>query len=320
MRLAVMAVAFTAVNGTMAAYKPAGNFNLKQDLDRAEKNLSLRAAQLETEFSRKLLEMQREISQELARLRADMLSGDVVIGAKVQPPLSELAAAGPRMLQAGAHGDELCSTNTQATAALNSIRTVCCEQRNETCTPQVSSCDHGRECGLAVESVEAHCGAFLPNSIYGDASLRAAVQVCIRESPQDSDGATVYTPGNYNHPTTVSNACSGIFRTQTGGRYRNNWNSLAILEAPVGFAITLKFRAFDLSEGDFIDIYDNRTAMESHIGSRRLEGSRLPNDITSHSDTMFIKFVTNRDGTAFGASADIVCESNSMYCLRYPDE
>jgi hypothetical protein len=161
---------------------------------------------------------------------------------------------------------------------------------------------------MAVESVARRCDSYLQtgHSVLSGLrpNLQTAAQLCQATSPPDTTPVYVFSDASRGG-TTIPNACNGVLRTQTGGHYSDNWNMLLELRAPQGFALELDFRAFDLDDDDFIEIFDNRTAMEGRTGGTKLTGKERPGPVTSVSDTMFARFVTNKDGTSFGASADI---------------
>jgi hypothetical protein len=247
--------------------------------------------------------------REVARLRAAVHAQDPGGGepsGEQQHPVARRA----RMQDDGDGGvpTSLCSSTAQATAALQTVQTVCCTQRGESCTSShyPISCDHGPECGLAVHTVDRLCKPFLQTSIISATlvPLQKAAALCAATSPPDM--VAVHTLSDASHGgTLVPHACFSTFRTQVGGQYRSGWNALAVLQAPLGFLIRLAWRAFDLDDSDFIEIFENRTAMGARVSAQRLEGRHIPPPFTSESNTMLVKFVTNADGTSFGGSADI---------------
>eukprot|EP01047_Picozoa_sp_COSAG01_P060230 COSAG01_NODE_7351_length_3241_cov_2.095162_3_plen_323_part_00 len=259
--------------------------------------------ELEAAFAREASGLRREFEFEVSRLRAAL---DTFPGADEQQ--HHVVAIRRARLQDT--GESLCSSTNQATAALRTVKNVCCTQRGESCssTGYPTSCDHGRECGVAVHTVNKLCAPFLKTSILSTVliPLQQAAQLCAATSPPEV--MAVYRPSDASRGGTLArHACFTMFKTQVGGKYRNNWNSLAVLQAPAGFQLSITWRAFDLSDGDFIDIFENSTALQARRPAQRLEGKQIPPPFTSQSNTVLIKFITNADGTSFGASANITC-------------
>jgi hypothetical protein len=271
-----------------------------------------RVSSLEHTIHARALEM-RELKLEVSRLRAAMNAPD--LGGPAPSASEELHEEAPedqhpvaRWLQDDGGVSSLCSSTDQATAALRTVQTVCCTQRGESCNSlhYPLSCDHGPECGLAVHTVHRLCGPNLENLMISAAPLQQAATLCATTSPPDMMPVQTLSDASRGG-TAVPHACFSVLRTQVGGQYRNGWNALAVLQAPLGFVLSLTWRAFDLDDGDFIEIFENQTAMQARVRAQRLEGSQIPSPFTSESNTMLVKFVTNADGTSFGGSADITC-------------
>jgi hypothetical protein len=277
--------------------------------------------QLRAAFGRESAALRRELTREVSWLRAAIDASDPGGSAGGQErtelqqerPLPDVAASWrTRRLQDVGKVNSLCSSTIQATAALRTMQNVCCAQRGESCSSShyPTSCDHGPECGLVVHAVNRLCAPFLQTSLISATlrPLQQAATLCAATSPPDTMAVHTLSAGSPGGISSeVPHACFSTLRTQTGGQYRNGWKEMAVLHAPLGFQIKLTWRAFDLGDGDFIEIYENHTALQTRVRAQRLEGRHIPAPFMSESNIMVVTFITNKDGTAFGGSADITC-------------
>jgi hypothetical protein len=310
------------IAAALAAPSPVSPLPLGSSMSRAEmlgrlssleQNFRTRTMEMETEFSSQQRKLEVTFARETSALRRDFQLAVARVRADVAAGLGPLEQPHPmarrtRLQDDGDGASTLCASAIQATVALTTVQNVCCAQRGETCSAShyPTSCDHGPECGLAVETVHRLCDSFLQTSLISAAPLQQAADVCVATSPSDMVPVSTLSDASRGG-TSVPHACFSILRTQSDGQYRSGWNSLAVLSAPAGFQLTLTWRAFDLDDGDFIEIFDNQTALDTRVGGHRLEGRQLPAAVTSRSNSLLVRFVTNEDGTSFGASADITC-------------
>jgi hypothetical protein len=291
--------------------------DLRRQISSLEHTFTTRMA----EFTAQQRQLEATFEREILRLHAAIDASDTGAGGPLQANTQQHPVARRARLQDNGGGGEggvstLCASTAQATTALQTMQTVCCAQRGESCSSShyPSSCDHGPECGLAVRTVNRLCGPFLQTSIISTTlvPLQQAATLCAATSPPDM--VPVHTLSDASRGgTSAPHACFSVLRTQVDGQYRNEWNVLAVLHAPPGFLLSLTWRAFDLDDGDFIEIFENQTAMQARVRAQRLEGSQIPSPFTSESNTMLVKFVTNADGTSFGGSADITCALGLSY-------
>ena len=286
----------------------------KRETEEVTTKFSAQQRKLQAAFKRENSLLRQEFQHEASRLRNAMgMPAGASDGA--EPVETQQISVAPahtvRQLQGNDEGSSaVCSSTDQATAAFNTVQTVCCTQRGESCSSShfPLSCDHGPECSLAVHAVARLCSPFLQTSILSATlvPLQRAATLCSATSPPDM--VAVHTLSDAARGgTSVPNACFSTLRTQVDGQYRNGWNALAVLQAPLGFLLKLVWRAFDVDDFDFVEIYENRSAMQAHVWAQKLGGRQLPGPFTSLSNIMLVRFISNADGTSFGGSADITC-------------
>jgi hypothetical protein len=207
---------FTAQQGQLQAA-------FKRDTAKVDSKFSAQQRHLEAVFQRAHSTLRRDFKREASRLRAAMDSPSDPGGGEHQEAQQDPVKAWHpvRRLQGDGEGSSsVCSSTAQATAALQTVQTVCCTQRGESCSSShyPVSCDHGPECGLAVHAVARLCSPFLQSSMISAAlvPLQQAATLCTATSPPDM--VAVHTLSDAARGgTSVPHACFSTLRTQVGG-------------------------------------------------------------------------------------------------------
>ncbi|XP_077300380.1 cubilin homolog [Arctopsyche grandis] len=172
----------------------------------------------------------------------------------------------------------------------------------------------------------------------GDSSLKPSdlvskLNYLFLEFNSDDSIAAAGFVANY---TTINLKCGGVMKTPSGlivipddnstdhFQYNNNMKCLWVISAPAGFRIQLTWLSFDLEKlhnckGDYLEIYDNNTLTKESDSLGKYCGNTPPPSITSLTNMLTIKFVSDSSHSGHGFSlaytqSDVrrVCDGNYM--------